>query len=143
MTQARKRSRKSARAAGSRFNREIATYLRDQLKDEAIIKSPSWGAKDKGDVWNVRFHGQRVVIETKDVARVCLPQWTEEANMEAHNAEALAGLVIHKRHGVSDPGKQWVSCTVDDLVALFTGEPSKRVRERAKDDRADHRDEGD
>jgi hypothetical protein len=30
--------------------------------------------------------------------------------------------VIHKRRGVSDPMRQWVSMTVVDLVAILTGQ---------------------
>ena len=51
-----------------------------------------------------------------------LPEWTAEAQLEAGNDDALVGLVVHKRHGVSDPMRQWVSCTVADLVAILSGE---------------------
>ena len=40
----------------------------------------------------------------------------------AGNDDALVGLVVHKRHGVSDPLQQWVSCTLADLVAILTGQ---------------------
>jgi hypothetical protein len=45
-----------------------------------------------------------------------------EAHIEAGNDDALVGIVIHKRHGAANPGQQWVSCTVDDLLALLTGD---------------------
>jgi hypothetical protein len=50
-----------------------------------------------------------------------LPQWTAEAQIEAGNDDALVGVVVHKRRGVTDPLQQWVSCTVGDLVAILTG----------------------
>jgi hypothetical protein len=51
-----------------------------------------------------------------------LPEWTAEARVEAGNDDALVGLVIHKRHGVADPMRQWVSCTVGDLCAILSGQ---------------------
>lgn len=116
------RNRKSAKAAGSRFEREIADHLRDNVS-EYIDRRVKAGAKDLGDLANVRAHGQRVVIECKNTSRPSLSQWISEAHVQAANDEAAVGIVIHKRHGVGAPGKQWVTMTVDDLVFLLTGEP--------------------
>ena len=76
----------------------------------------------RGDIGGVRLHGQRVVLEVKDCATSRLPEWTREARIEAGNDDALVGLVVHKRRGVSDPMAQWVTGTVADLVAILTGE---------------------
>lgn len=116
------RNRKSAKAAGSRFEREIADHLRDNVS-EYIDRRVKAGAKDLGDLANVRAHGQRVVVECKNTSRPSLSQWISEAHVQAANDEAAVGIVIHKRHGVGSPGKQWVTMTVDDLVFLLTGEP--------------------
>lgn len=117
------RSRSSAKAAGSRFERLIADYLADVLGDDRIDRRPKFGAKDRGDIGGVRAHGgQRIVIECKDTAKQSLPQWVREAQIEADNDDALVGVVVHKRHGVGSAGEQWVSMTVDDLVALLTGQ---------------------
>ena len=116
------RNRKSAKAAGSRFEREIADHLRDNVS-EYIDRRVKAGAKDLGDLANVRAHGQRVVVECKNTSRPSLSQWISEAHVQAANDEAAVGIVIHKRHGVGVPGKQWVTMTVDDLVFLLTGEP--------------------
>ena len=116
------RNRKSAKAAGSRFEREIADHLRDNVS-EYIDRRVKAGAKDLGDLANVRAHGQRVVIECKNTSRPSLSQWISEAHVQAANDEAAVGIVIHKRHGVGAPGRQWVTMTVDDLVFLLTGEP--------------------
>lgn len=35
--------------------------------------------------------------------------------------DAHAALVIHKRRGTQDPGDQYVTMTVRDLVSLLTG----------------------
>lgn len=116
------RNRTSARAAGSRTERATADYLAAQLGDDRIDRRVKTGAKDRGDIGGLRIHGQRLVIEVKDCARACLPEWTTEAHLEAGNDDALVGLVIAKRRGTADPGHWWVHMTVDDLLALLSGE---------------------
>lgn len=115
------RTRASAKAAGARFERSIADYLAGVL-DDRIDRRVKTGAADKGDIGGVRVHGQRLVLECKNTARLDLAGWTREADLEAANDGALAGVVVHKRHGVGDPGRQWVSMTLDDLVAIIRGE---------------------
>ena len=116
------RNRKSARSAGTRFERVIADALAAALDDDRIDRRVKNGAKDRGDVSGVRLHGQRVVIECKDVATLALPQWTAEAQVEAGNDDALVGVVVHKRRATADPMRQWVSMTLADLVAILTGQ---------------------
>jgi hypothetical protein len=115
------RSRASARAAGTRFERQLADYLAATV-DDRIDRRVKRGVKDRGDLSGLRAHGQRVVAEVKDCARLDLPGWTAEAHIEAGNDDALVGVVIHKRRGTADPGRQWVTLTVDDLAALLTGQ---------------------
>lgn len=115
------RNRRSAKAAGARFERIIADFLKVALDNEYIDRKVRTGSLDTGDIGGVRAHGQRVAVECKDTARIDLPAWTKEAHVEAVNDRALVGVVIHKRHGVGDPGQQWVSMTVNDFVALITG----------------------
>lgn len=115
------RTRASAKQAGARFERQVADYLAGAL-DDRIDRRVKTGALDKGDIGGVRdSHGNRIVIECKDVARLSLPEWTREAQQEAVNDQALAGAVVHKRRGVADPAKQWVAMTLEDLVALLKG----------------------
>ncbi|WP_288833689.1 hypothetical protein [uncultured Corynebacterium sp.] len=115
------RTRRSAKAAGGKFERDIADYLRDNL-DDRIDRRVKTGAKDKGDIANVRdSHNNRIVIECKNVMKQALPEWVREAQLEAANDDALVGVVAHKRHGVGDPSKQWVTMTLDDLLKLLKG----------------------
>lgn len=116
------RNRKSARNAGTAFERLIADGLATALDDDRIDRRPKTGAKDRGDIGGVRIHAQRLVIECKDVSTLALPQWTREAQLEAGNDDALAGVVVHKRRGTRDPLDQWVTMTVRELVALISGQ---------------------
>lgn len=115
------RSMRSAKAAGSKFERDVADYLADKV-DDRIDRRVKTGAKDRGDIGGVRLHGQRVVLECKNVASMALPQWTREAQTEAGNDDALVGVVVHKRHGTGAPADQWVSMTLADFVAILTGQ---------------------
>lgn len=121
------RSRASAKAAGTRFERVIADALAKHV-DDRIDRRPKTGSKDRGDIGGVRFihpsrlKSFRLVIECKDVARTDLSGWVNEAEIERGNDDALAGFVVHKRRGHGDPLDQYVTCTLRDLIALLTGE---------------------
>jgi hypothetical protein len=119
------RSRASAKQAGTRFETAIAAALAAALGDDRVERRTRNGAKDRGDVSGIRLHGQRVVLECKDSSRLCLPEWTAEAQLEAGHDDALVGLVVHKRHGVGDPMRQWVSMTLADFVAILTGQKAE------------------
>jgi len=122
------RNRRSAKAAGSRFERQIADHLADHI-DDRIDRRVKTGAKDRGDIAGLRHMGDRVVIECKDTARVNLAGWIGEAHVQAGNDDALVGIVAHKRHGKGYPGDQWITMTVDDLIAILTGERPQPVIE--------------
>lgn len=116
------RSRTSAKKAGTRHETSIATYLARHL-DDRIERRAKTGAKDRGDLSGVRAPGGgRVVVEAKNVTRINLAGWAAEAEAERGNDDALAAVIVHKRHGVGDPGAQWVTCTLADFVALLTGQ---------------------
>ncbi len=123
----RRRNRRSARDAGARAETAVARYLAAQLHDDRIERRTRNGAKDRGDVAGVRAPGGgRVVVEVKDVARLALSTWVREAIVEAGNDDAVAGLVVHKRAGTADPGQWYVTTTLDELLALLTGEQPNR-----------------
>lgn len=114
------RNRASAKAAGTTFERTTANYLAQHV-DDRIDRRAKTGAKDKGDIGGLRHAGQRVAIECKNVTRTNLAGWTGEAEAARHNDQALAGIVIHKRHGNGQPGDQWVTLTLDNFIAILTG----------------------
>jgi len=117
-----RRSRATARKAGTSFERLIADHLAKHV-DDRVDRRPKMGAKDRGDIANLRTsHGHRIVVECKDTAKIALGPWAGEAEVERLNDDALVGMIIHKRQGKGAPGLQWVTMTVDDLIALTTGE---------------------
>lgn len=115
------RSRASAKAAGTRFERSIADCLARWV-DDRIDRRVKTGRKDRGDIGGLRHGRARVVVECKDVVRLDLPGWLREAELERGNDDALVGLVVHKKRGTSDPLDQYVTTSVRDLIALLTGE---------------------
>ena len=121
------RNRARARAAGSRFERSIADYLATHV-DDRIDRRVKTGAKDRGDIGGLRHMGQRIVVETKDYGGRLQPgPWLGEAEVERGNDDAGVGLVIAKRRGTTNPGDQFVLMSVDDLVALITGERPEEI----------------
>jgi hypothetical protein len=124
------RTRASAKAAGSRFERLIADYLAAVI-DDRIDRRVKTGAKDYGDIGGLRrtpsVAGGRIVVECKDTSAVRLAGWAAEAETERGNDDALAGVVVHKRHGNAHPADQWVTMTLRDFVAVVTGERPAEV----------------
>jgi hypothetical protein len=117
------RNRATAKAAGARFERSIADGLAEALQDTRIDRKVKTGSKDKGDIANVRHGEHKIVIECKDRGgQFYAAEWVGEAEAERINDEALAGIVIAKRKGVTDPMQQYVVCTVSELVALLRGD---------------------
>lgn len=116
------RSRRSARDAGTRHETAVAGYLARHV-DERIERRTRTGNKDRGDLSGVRAPGGgRIVVEAKNVTRINLAGWAVEAETERGNDDALAAVVVHKRHGAGDPGAQWVTCTLADFAAILTGQ---------------------
>lgn len=117
------RSRSSAKKAGSDFERSIANYLAEATGNDTIDRLVKRGSSDCGDIANVKFHGHRIALECKNCAKTDLPGWTREAEEEARNYNALAGFVVMKRKGTTDPAKQWFIGTLSQLVALINEVP--------------------
>jgi len=113
------RTRASAKKAGTQFETLIAAYLAEHV-DDRIERRTKTGAKDRGDISGLRHHGHRIVLELKNTAKTLLGPWAAEAETERGNDDALAGLIVHKRHGKGQAQDQWVTMTVGELVALLT-----------------------
>lgn len=117
-----RRSRASAKDAGTRFERAVADFLATRLDDDRIDRRAKTGSKDRGDIGGVRTPlGGRVVIECKDTARVDLPGWLRQAEVERGNDDAVAGVVLHKKRGTADPAEQYVTMSLETLAVLLEG----------------------
>lgn len=113
------RSRASAKQAGSSFERDIADYFKVNGYPFADRRVTT-GAKDRGDIGGVHLGAHRLVIECKNYAgKLEASTWVREAQQEATNDGALAGLVIAKRRGTTNPAEQYVLTTVQDLTNLL------------------------
>lgn len=124
------RTRASAKKAGSSFERMVADYLARHV-DSRIDRRVKRGTKDRGDIGGVRMGGQRLVLECKNTAKINLAGWAAEVETERGNDDALAGAIVHKRHGNAKPEDQWVTLTLGELAALITGDRSHYDQEEA------------
>src|SRR5512132_1043317 len=116
------RSRASTRKAGSSFETLTAGYLAKYVDDRVERRSRN-GARDRGDISGMRHMGERLVVECKDLGgRLNVGPWLNETELERLNDDAVAGLVVAKRRGTTNPADQIVIMSLADLVALLTGE---------------------
>lgn len=115
------RSRKSARDAGARLERESADYLARELDDDRIDRRVKNGANDRGDIGGVQHMGGRIVLQCKNTSRAAVGQHLPEVEKQRLNDGALAGVLITKRHGYGKPGDQIVHMTLRDFAALLSG----------------------
>lgn len=118
------RNRSSAKQAGRSFETLIATYLAQELDSDYIERRRLSGVNDRGDITGVRDgRGQRLCVECKNYGGRLTPgPWVEEAHIEMGNDSAVAGVVVAKRRGTTNPGAQFVLMTVNDLIALIRGD---------------------
>lgn len=113
------RSRRSAKDAGTRFERTVADYLASALGD-GVDRQVKTGSKDTGDIRGVSMCGRGVAVECKDYAgRHELPQWLREAEAERANRGAAYGIVAWKRRGTADPAEQYVTMTLGTFAAML------------------------
>lgn len=122
------RNRRSAREAGTKFERSVADCLAEHV-DDRIDRRPRRGAKDRGDIGGLRSpHDHRIVVEAKDNGgQIKAAAFVTQAEIERGNDDAIAGLSIVKRRGHSDPLDQYVLMTVRDLVAILIGTRPKET----------------
>lgn len=121
------RNRASAKKAGSSFERLVADYLRYRLEDDGIDRQVKTGSKDTGDIRGVKtIRGGRVVVECKNTSRDNLPLWMREAEIERGNADAVIGVVAHKRHGSAKAEDQYVTMSLAAFALLLEGGPDTR-----------------
>lgn len=109
-----------SKAKGTTFERLIADHLAATL-DDRIDRQVLRGNTDLGDISGVRSPFGKVVLECKNHKTMTLGTWVEEVEVERGNADALVGVVVHKRPRRGKPGEQYVTLTVDGFVKLLGG----------------------
>lgn len=115
------RSRRTAKDAGTRFERLVADYLAGRLGAD-IDRQVKTGSHDTGDIRGVSMAGRGIAIECKDYqGRHELPKWLREAETERRNRGADYGVVVWKRHGTAIPGEQFVTMTLETFAAMLAG----------------------
>ena len=112
------RSRRTAKDAGTRFERLVADYLAGRLGAD-IDRQVKTGSHDTGDIRGVSVAGRGIAIECKDYqGRHELPKWLREAETERRNRGADYGVVVWKRRGTAIPGEQFVTMTLETFAAF-------------------------
>jgi len=139
------RNRESAKKAGADLEIGQEAYWREKLQQPYIYRGKAQGEFDKGDILAVEPWADRgpLTIECKNVAKMALGTWWKEAERERLNNVRIiwkptgtarvqkpeehpspAAVVIHKRRGFDakkQPGKQWLTMTVEEFIAIITG----------------------
>jgi hypothetical protein len=118
-----RRTRASAKKAGAAFERLVADFLSRFLRDDRIDRRVKRGVKDRGDIHGVRtVGGGRVVVECKDYGgQIKAGPWLAEVEVERGNDDAVVGVVVAKRRGITDPAEQIVLMTLVDFARLLEG----------------------
>ena len=120
------RNRASAKKAGTEFETAMESYLRWALDDPRIMRLRLHGAKDIGDIGNVFFQGEPVVIECKNTSTLNARQHMREAIVEAGNADSPWPWVLQKKAGVGlsniqSLGRQLAYTQVDVFDRMIVG----------------------
>lgn len=128
------RTRATAKRAGADMEIKQEAYWKRALRNRHIHRGKAQGVNDKGDLLSVSLYDRRyedpyigdLTVEIKNTAQIGLGVWMGEATRERLNntvegIESPATIIIHKRHGHADPGKQWVTTTVEEMIAIING----------------------
>lgn len=99
---------------GTAWETQVVRYLQDHGALH-IERRALCGDLDRGDIAGI----PGVVIEAKNVAKLELAAWLDEAETERDNDHADLGVVWHKRKGRISPGKGYVTMSGDALVTLL------------------------
>lgn len=101
-----------AKQKGTAAETAFVNYLKAQGY-EAVERRVTNGARDRGDVAGLPGR----VIEIKAGARLCIPEWLRELEVEVINAEAHTGYLVIKPKGKGDKSvdQWWVIQTVGQV----------------------------
>jgi len=121
-----------SRAKGAKFERDLAVALRPWFPDarrsrdngfrSAVSSSPDTGDLDLGtpEFWVSAKNNHDGDTDSPST----LGKWFTECQTKAADL-GRAGVLIQKRPNWSDPLDSWVWVTVNDLLAVVTGVPTR------------------
>lgn len=98
------------------------SLIRDHLKEvwnPDIERLTLSGSNDRGDIGGFRVGGHLLAWELKNRTQISLSQWVKEAQVEAKNYGAVAGVTCFKRKGKAAAGEQFVVLTLDDFLTVL------------------------
>lgn len=125
----------AATRKGGSFERLVADYLKFKLRDSRIDRRVKTGRNDRGDIAGLRtIRGADVVAEVKNHNRMELSAWLGEAEVERGNADAAAGVVVHKRVRRGNPADQYVTMDLATFAWLLEGGPADELPVVVADD---------
>lgn len=107
------RNRRSARTAGSRFERDVGLYLTLNTGTK-VYRTAKKGSMDAGDLFGLSIDGKQIVIECKSPGKNSswnLSKWWSETINEKKNCFADMGILIVSIFGQSIKKS---ACIVDD-----------------------------
>lgn len=103
------------KAKGAAFERLIADYFNG--RGIHCDRVPAGATLDRGDLWvpDLAFP----TFDCKNHRTPTLGAWVDRASEQAANARRASGVVIHKRHGVTDPAEQFVTTSLAMFLPLL------------------------
>ena len=99
---------------GTAAETAVVRWLQEQGLKHVERRSLN-GVNDRGDIAGI----PGVVIEVKNHARMALPEWLAELEVEMRNDKADTGVVIHKRKGTTNVGEWYATMPVAVWFALL------------------------
>lgn len=103
---------------GSAYERSIVKYLRDC--GFTVDRTRAGWSDDRGDIHGVSdANGKPFTFECKNHRRDNLPGWIVELEREIANAGGNLGVVVHKKHGTTNPEEQYATLPLGMLVQLI------------------------
>ena len=103
---------------GTAFETLIKDYLQQRWNPD-IERLTLSGSKDRGDIGGFRVNGKLLTWELKNCSAISLATWIKEAQEEAKNYGAIAGVTCFKRKGKAQAGDQYVCMTLDDFLTIL------------------------
>ncbi len=104
-----------SKAKGSAFERLCADYF--IARGVPCERIPAGATNDRGDLWIPIIEWPS--IDTKNHRSPSLGAWCDRAEEQRINAGRRSGFVLHKRAGVADPARQFMTTTVEMFVDLM------------------------